>query len=144
MKRLNREEMAQWLTEATPGAPVYLVGIGGCRMSGLAHLLLDAGFAVHGSDLQENVEVRQLRERGAEIFIGHAPEQLINARPGLVVYSSAIRTDNPELAAAEHKCTAGKDFFAVTFFAHESYLRRDWSRDTVKSLPAAPGAGGSG
>jgi len=103
MKRLNREEMAQWLTEATPGSPVYLVGIGGCGMSGLAHLLLDAGFAVHGSDLRENAEVRQLRERGAEIFIGHAPEQLINVRPGLVVYSSAIRTDNPELAAAEQQ-----------------------------------------
>ncbi len=103
MKRLNREQMAKWLAEALPGAPVYLVGIGGCGMSGLAHLLLDADFAVHGSDLVENAGVQQLRERGAEIFIGHAPEQLINARPGLVVYSSAIRTDNPELAAAEQQ-----------------------------------------
>jgi UDP-N-acetylmuramate--L-alanine ligase len=101
MKRLNREEMARWLAEARAGAPVYLVGIGGCGMSGLAHLLLDAGFAVSGSDLRENNEVRQLRVRGVEIFIGHAPEQLQNARPELVVYSSAIRTNNPELSMAE-------------------------------------------
>ena len=80
---------------------MYLVGIGGCGMSGLAHLLLDAGFAVRGSDLRENKEVRQLRERGAGIFIGHAPEQLQNAQPELVVYSSAIRTNNPELSVAE-------------------------------------------
>lgn len=103
MKRFDREEMAQWLTEAQQAAPVYLVGIGGCGMSGLAHLLLDAGFAVHGSDLRENAGVCQLRERGAEIFIGHAPEQLRTARPDLVVYSSAIRADNPELAVAEQQ-----------------------------------------
>ena len=103
MKRLNRKEMAQWLADAQVGASVYLVGIGGCGMSGLAHLLLDAGFAVHGSDLLKSDGVRQLRERNAQIFIGHAPEQLCNAQPGLVVYSSAIRTDNPELAAAEQQ-----------------------------------------
>ena len=103
MKQLDREEMARWLTGAQQAAPVYLVGIGGCGMSGLAHLLLDAGFAVYGSDLRENAGVCQLRERGAKIFIGHAPEQLRTARPDLVVYSSAIRADNPELAVAEQR-----------------------------------------
>jgi len=103
MERLDRKEMTQWLTGAEQAAPVYLVGIGGCGMSGLAHLLLDAGFAVYGSDLRENPGVCQLRERGAEVFIGHAPEQLRTARPDLVVYSSAIRTDNPELTVAEQQ-----------------------------------------
>ena len=100
MKRLDRKGMSQWLTGAQEAASVYLVGVGGCGMSGLAHLLLDAGFAVYGSDLRENAGVCQLRDRGAEIFIGHVPEQLRTARPDLVVYSSAIRTDNPELTVA--------------------------------------------
>ena len=51
MKRLDRKGMAQWLTGAQEGTSVYLVGVAGCGMSGLAHLLLDAGFAVYGSDL---------------------------------------------------------------------------------------------
>src|SRR6185503_13824574 len=56
---------------------------------------------VVGSDVVLNEEVRQLTGRGARIHLGHAPSQLTEARPGLVVYSSAIRLDNPELQAAE-------------------------------------------
>jgi UDP-N-acetylmuramate--L-alanine ligase/UDP-N-acetylenolpyruvoylglucosamine reductase len=100
MNRWNGKEIEAWLADAPAGAPVYLVGIGGCGMSGLAHLLLDLGFAVHGSDLQINTEIRQLRERGAEIFQGHAPEQMRAAQPTLIAYSSAIPTDNPEMILA--------------------------------------------
>ena len=74
--RLNGKEIEEWLANATVGAPVYLVGIGGCGMSGLAQLLLDLGFTVYGSDLQTNSAIRQLRERGALTFEGHAPEQM--------------------------------------------------------------------
>ncbi len=88
------------LDAAGPGAVVYLVGAGGCGVSGLGHLLLDLGFAVHGSDLIENAGLRQLRARGAVMHGGHAAEQVKDARPVLVAYSSAIRADNPEIDAA--------------------------------------------
>ena len=84
-----------------PTATVYLVGIGGCGMSGLAHLLLDLGYRVAGSDLLSSEEVRQLEARGARLHIGHKAAHLSAAKPVLVVYSSAIRADNVELQAAE-------------------------------------------
>src|ERR1043166_5882162 len=88
------------LASAARGAVVYLVGVGGCGVSGLAHLLLDAGLRVHGSDAVENEEIRQLRKRGAIVHIGHAAENLYAAKPVLVVHSPAVRLDNPELQAA--------------------------------------------
>jgi UDP-N-acetylmuramate--alanine ligase len=101
MVPLNSDELGRLLTTASRTSTAYLVGIGGCGMSGLAHLLLDLGFKVAGSDLISNEETRQLQERGATIFIDHKGEQLVAARPFLVAYSSAIRLDNPELQAAE-------------------------------------------
>ena len=101
MNRLSREQVEQWLVAAPPNASVYLVGAGGCGMSGLAHLLLDLDLAVQGSDLRDHAGLRLLRERGAVLHEGHAPEQLRAAQPDLVVYSSAIRMDNPELALAQ-------------------------------------------
>jgi len=70
-------------------------------MSGLGHLLLDLGHRVAGSDLAANDEMAQLIARGAQIHIGHDATKLVQAAPVLVVYSSAIRRDNPELQAAE-------------------------------------------
>ena len=101
MVPLNSTQLGQLLETASPGSTVYLVGIGGCGVSGLAHLLLDLGFRVVGSDLAANEETRQLAERGATIHLGHHAEQLAAAHPILVAYSSAIRLDNPELKAAE-------------------------------------------
>jgi len=69
-------------------------------MGGLGHLLLDLGHAVAGSDLMPNEEIRQLRSRGAIIHLSHDAAQLRAARPVLAVYSSAVRSDNPELLAA--------------------------------------------
>src|SRR5213075_2742213 len=89
------------LLQASPAASViYLIGAGGCGMSGLGHLLLDLGHTVAGSDLALNEEIRRLRSRGATVHLGHAAEQLRAARPVLAVYSSAIRSSNPELLAA--------------------------------------------
>jgi UDP-N-acetylenolpyruvoylglucosamine reductase len=103
MVPLNSDELSRVLATASPASTAYLVGIGGCGMSGLAHLLLDRGFRVAGSDLVANEETRQLQERGATICNGHKGDQLVSARPFLVVYSSAIRLDNPELQAAEQR-----------------------------------------
>ncbi len=101
MKTLTAEEAGQWLEQNGPGTAVYLLGAGGCGMSGLGHLLLDLGLRVAGSDLGSNQETRQLEWRGARIQLGHDAAALRAARPGLVVYSSAIRRDNPELKEAE-------------------------------------------
>lgn len=93
--------MNDLLVSAGPEATVYLIGAGGCGMSGLGHLLLDLGCRVAGSDVAVNEEILQLRARGAIIHEGHAANQVVLARPALVVYTSAVRLDNPELAVAQ-------------------------------------------
>jgi len=99
MSNLTPEKIAK-LLESTPKQAVYLIGAGGCGMSGLGHLLLDLGHPVYGSDLAGSEELRQLRARGAEMRVGHHKEQLAEVKPGLVVYSPAIRVENPELKEA--------------------------------------------
>jgi UDP-N-acetylmuramate--alanine ligase len=81
--------------------PIHFVGIGGIGMSGIAEVLLNQGYAVQGSDASENANVLRLRERGARVFIGHDAKNLGEAE--VVVVSTAIRRDNPELAAAREK-----------------------------------------
>jgi UDP-N-acetylmuramate--alanine ligase len=78
--------------------PVHFVGIGGIGMSGIAEVLLNLGYTVQGSDQSESANVKRLRDQGVRIAIGHAAENLGDA--GVVVVSSAIRRDNPELVAA--------------------------------------------
>jgi UDP-N-acetylmuramate--alanine ligase len=79
----------------------HLVGIGGIGMSGIAQLLLRQGFRVSGSDLKENKITGELKELGADIFIGHNPLNIKGA--DLVVYSSAIGEDNPEIKEAKRQ-----------------------------------------
>ena len=93
-------ELAAWLKEPPAGATVYLLGAGGCGVSALGHLLLDLGLVVCGSDLKSNPAVRQLCARGADIREGHSPEHLADCRPALVIYTSAMRRDNPALRRA--------------------------------------------
>jgi len=100
MVLLTPEQAASLLESAPRGATIYLVGIGGCGMSALAHLLLDAGFRVVGSDVEASAFTRELEQRGAGIHLGHAASHVLEARPALVVYSSAVRLTNPELQAA--------------------------------------------
>ncbi len=76
----------------------HLIGIGGIGMSGIAQLLLRKGQRVSGSDLRMSLITEQLKKAGARIFIGHSPENLGNAET--VVYSSAIKEENPELQEA--------------------------------------------
>jgi len=76
----------------------HLVGIGGIGMSAIARVLLDRGFAVSGSDLRHSKLTEQLSALGAKIFIGHDEANLNGA--DAVVFSSAVKSDNPEVAAA--------------------------------------------
>jgi UDP-N-acetylmuramate--alanine ligase len=81
--------------------PIHFVGIGGIGMSGIAEVLINLGHAVQGSDASDNANVKRLRERGAKVFVGHDAANLENA--AVVVVSTAIKRDNPELAAARAK-----------------------------------------
>jgi UDP-N-acetylmuramate--alanine ligase len=77
---------------------IHMVGIGGTGMNGIAEVLLNLGYKVSGSDLQENEATRRLAKLGARIAIGHRAENLENA--DVVVISSAVREDNVEVAKA--------------------------------------------
>lgn len=77
---------------------IHFVGIGGIGMSGIAEVLLDLGFEVHGSDLRESDNIARLKSRGAVIHIGHVAENVHGA--DVVVMSSAVQTSNPEIAEA--------------------------------------------
>jgi UDP-N-acetylmuramate--alanine ligase len=78
--------------------PVHFVGIGGIGMSGIAEVLVNLGYAVQGSDQSDSANVKRLRDKGVNVAIGHAAKNLANA--AVVVVSSAIKRDNPELVAA--------------------------------------------
>jgi len=78
--------------------PIHFVGIGGIGMSGIAEVLINLGYTVQGSDASDSVNVRRLREAGATVAVGHRPENLGHAE--VVVVSTAIKRDNPELVAA--------------------------------------------
>ena len=80
---------------------VHFVGIGGIGMSGIAELLLNQGFDVSGSDLNDSELIDKLRSSGAKINIGHKSDNLLKSEA--VVYSSAIPEDNVELIFAREK-----------------------------------------
>src|SRR6188508_3517200 len=81
--------------------PIHFVGIGGIGMSGIAEVLMNLGYKVRGSDASDSANVKRLRDKGAVISIGHKAENLDGAE--VVVVSSAIKRDNPELIAAREK-----------------------------------------
>jgi UDP-N-acetylmuramate--alanine ligase len=80
---------------------IHFVGIGGAGMSGIAEVLLNLGFAVSGSDLASNAVTKRLQGFGATVYQGHATENLTDA--DVVVVSSAVNEQNPEVAAARAK-----------------------------------------
>jgi UDP-N-acetylmuramate--alanine ligase len=81
--------------------PIHFVGIGGIGMSGIAEVLMNLGYTVQGSDASDNANVKRLRDKGAKVSIGHKAENLDGAE--VLVVSSAIKRDNPELVAAREK-----------------------------------------
>ncbi len=79
----------------------HLIGIGGIGMSGIAQLLLRRGIKVSGSDLKESRITAELKELGAQVFIGHNTINIKGA--DLIIYSSAIHQDNPEIQEAKRQ-----------------------------------------
>lgn len=77
---------------------IHFVGIGGSGMNGIAEVLLNLGFGVSGSDLNDSVVTKRLRQLGVSVSIGHAEQNLLNA--DAVVVSTAVGQDNPEVMAA--------------------------------------------
>ncbi len=80
---------------------IHFVGIGGIGMSGIAEVMCNLGYAVQGSDLSENANVQRLRALGVPIAVGHSAENIGDA--SVVVISSAVKGDNPEVAAARKR-----------------------------------------
>ena len=81
--------------------PIHFVGIGGIGMSGIAEVLLNLGYAVSGSDLKESEITRRLAALGGRIARGHAAENLSDV--DVVVTSSAVKRDNPEVVEARRR-----------------------------------------
>ena len=78
--------------------PIHFVGIGGIGMSGIAEVLSNLGYTVQGSDASEGANVVRLREKGINVTVGHRAENVAGA--DVLVVSTAIKRDNPELLAA--------------------------------------------
>ena len=78
---------------------IHFIGIGGAGMCGIAEILLNEGYHISGSDIAESAVTQRLTCAGATVFIGHKAENITGA--SVVVISSAIRDDNPEVVAAK-------------------------------------------
>ncbi|MBX9704818.1 MAG: UDP-N-acetylmuramate--L-alanine ligase [Gammaproteobacteria bacterium] len=78
---------------------IHFIGIGGAGMCGIAEVLLHDGYQISGSDQNDGAVIERLRELGAKIFIGHDAANIANV--DVVVVSTAIKADNPELKAAK-------------------------------------------
>jgi UDP-N-acetylmuramate--alanine ligase len=78
--------------------PIHFVGIGGIGMSGIAEVLANLGYRVTGSDVTDSANVKRLRDKGIAVAIGHAAANIDGA--DVLVVSSAIKRDNPELVSA--------------------------------------------
>ena len=77
---------------------IHFVGIGGSGMSGIAEVLVNQGYRVSGSDLGENAATRRLQKMGAKVVRGHTADNVADA--DVVVVSTAVKADNPEVIAA--------------------------------------------
>ena len=78
---------------------IHFVGIGGIGMSGLALIMKGKGFKVQGSDISNNKNIERLRKEKIKVFIGHKKQNI--EKGTILVVSSAIKKNNPELAAAK-------------------------------------------
>jgi len=80
---------------------IHFIGIGGVGMSGIAEVLVNLGYKVSGSDLRASETTQRLESLGATIYIGHGPDNVRGAH--VVVISSAVKEDNPELIGAREQ-----------------------------------------
>ena len=94
--------MAEFENYMSPGRRGHLIGIGGVSMSSLAEVLFDMGLNISGSDTMESQNVRNLRELGIPVIIGHREENITDDVE-FVVRTAAVHDDNPEIVAARAK-----------------------------------------
>lgn len=80
---------------------LHFVGIGGIGMSGIAEVFHNQGFKVSGSDISDGNNVKKLKDMGVEIFVGHKGSNVLGSR--VVVISSAVKDDNPEVVEARNR-----------------------------------------
>jgi UDP-N-acetylmuramate--alanine ligase len=80
---------------------IHFVGIGGAGMGGIAEVLINLGYQVHGSDLKSNAVTQRLQGLGARVIIGHDPANVADA--DVVVISTAVSSDNPEVTEARSR-----------------------------------------
>lgn len=81
---------------------IHMIGIGGSGMGGIAEVLVNLGYRVQGSDQRHNSVTDRLQQLGVKLFLGHAANHIADS--DVVVISSAIAADNPELQAAHAAC----------------------------------------
>jgi UDP-N-acetylmuramate--alanine ligase len=81
--------------------PVHFIGIGGIGMSGIAEIMMRTGYTVQGSDAKASANTERLEKLGAKVFIGHDAAHVEGAYA--VVYSTAVKADNPEMVTAREK-----------------------------------------
>jgi UDP-N-acetylmuramate--alanine ligase len=108
---------------------IHFVGIGGIGMSGIAELLLNLDYEVSGSDLKTSEITRRLEKLGGIIYEGHAENQIEGA--DVVVVSSAVYSDNPELIAARQTSTPVIAWRLQALMGKHRplpWLRRYWTR----------------
>ena len=98
MKNNNRNQHSS-VPEMRRVKRIHFVGIGGAGMGGIAEVLLNEGYQISGSDIGENQVVKRLTALGATIHIGHQSDNVADA--SVIVVSTAIKADNPELLAAK-------------------------------------------
>ena len=77
---------------------IHFIGISGIGMSGIAELMLDKGYSIQGSDISVNDNTKRLKKKGIKFFLGHNKKNIKNAHA--IVYSSAIKKNNPEIREA--------------------------------------------
>ena len=82
--------------------PVHFTGIGGIGMSGIAEIMLRIGYEVQGSDAKASANTERLEKLGAKIFVGHDAAH-VGADVSAVVYSTAVKADNPEMVASREQ-----------------------------------------
>lgn len=104
-KAMNKEQNSNQSHNAHHRVPemrrvktIHFVGIGGAGMGGIAEVLLNEGYQITGSDIGENQVVKRLTALGAKITLGHHQDNVVDA--SVIVVSTAINADNPELTAA--------------------------------------------
>ncbi len=100
-KNVNTQQLAKLRTfvpEMHRVRHIHFVGIGGAGMGGIAEVLANEGYQISGSDLAPNAVTQQLTALGAQIYFNHRPENVLDA--SVVVVSTAISADNPEIVAA--------------------------------------------